>query len=72
MGKKIGHDKANKKLKRQIASLQKTFDDRDTIAEVAVILKENISSKSNKEEKHHDMARKVICILYRDNKTSSS
>ena len=57
-------------MKRQVAALQKKIDDQDKVAEVAALFKDSASSKSNNEEKHQDMARKVMGILAREKKDS--
>ena len=62
---------SNKKfLKRQVAALQKKIDNQDTIAEVAALLKDNTSTKSNNDEKHQTMARKVMGIVAREKQDS--
>ena len=63
-------EKSNKKLKRQVAALQKKIDNQDTIAEVAALFKDNTSTKSNNDEKHQAMARKVMGIVAREKQDS--
>ena len=53
-----------------MAALQKKIDNQDTIAEVAALFKDNTSTKSNNDEKHQAMARKVMGIVAREKQDS--
>ena len=66
----------SKKLRLQVASLQKKHDEQSQLSEIAAVIKEvsNTGTVSNTtaEEKSISMARKVMKIVGREKKSDSS
>ena len=78
-GKRNSEEKGNnakKKLRLQVASLQKQLNEQTQLSEIAAALKESTTSASapttSIDEKSLSMARKVMKIIGREKKTDSS
>ena len=74
-GKQKGENKASKKLRLQVSSLQKQLDDQTQLSAIAQMIKEERDgtiSTANTDEKSISMAQKVMKIVGKEKKGDNS